>query len=158
LVATLAASFVLTVGLALGVPLAPVAALWVLIVNFIPQIGGFLAASMFTVLGLGKGPGTALLCLGLYVLYMNIENHIIQPAIVGNAINLSTAATMLAALIGGAAAGVPGAVLATPLVGTAKALYVELRRGPQPDIRRRKGLLASAAKLVRNRFARPRQS
>lgn len=127
LVAGIAATFVLVVGLSLGVPLAPVAALWVLVVNFIPQIGGFLAASLFTVLGFAKSPGTAVLCLVLYVVYMNVENHLIQPAIVGNAVDLSAAATMLAALVGGAAGGVPGAILATPLVGTAKALYVEIK-------------------------------
>jgi predicted PurR-regulated permease PerM len=60
LVASLAATFVLIVGLTLNVPLTPIAALWVLIVSFIPQIGGFLAASVFSVLALGRGPGTAL--------------------------------------------------------------------------------------------------
>jgi predicted PurR-regulated permease PerM len=39
---------------------------------------------------------------------------------------------MLAALIGGAAAGVPGALVATPLVGVTKALYLEVCFGP-PD-------------------------
>jgi predicted PurR-regulated permease PerM len=38
---------------------------------------------------------------------------------------------MLAALIGGAAAGVPGALVATPLMGAAKALYLD-RRGQLP--------------------------
>lgn len=127
LVASLAATFVLIVGLSLGVPLTPVVALWVLIVGFIPQIGGFLAASVFTIVALGKGPGTALLCLALYWAYMTFENHVIQPAIVGNAVNLSAAATMLAALIGGSALGVPGAILATPVAGTVKALYLELK-------------------------------
>jgi predicted PurR-regulated permease PerM len=138
LVAGIAATFVLVLGLSLGVPLAPVAALWVLVVNFIPQIGGFLAASLFTALAFAKSPGTAVVCLILYVIYMNVENHVIQPAIVGNAIDLSAAATMLAALIGGAAGGVPGAILATPLVGTAKALYIELKDpGRAPPPRRR---------------------
>jgi predicted PurR-regulated permease PerM len=38
---------------------------------------------------------------------------------------------MLAALVGGAAAGVPGALVATPLMGAAKALYLQ-RRGELP--------------------------
>jgi predicted PurR-regulated permease PerM len=48
---------------------------------------------------------------------------------VGEAVNLSAPATMLAALIGAAAAGIPGALVATPLVGATKALYLELRWG-----------------------------
>jgi predicted PurR-regulated permease PerM len=39
---------------------------------------------------------------------------------------------MLAALVGGAAAGVPGALVATPLMGAAKALYLD-RRGQLPE-------------------------
>ena len=126
LVSGIAATFVLTTGLALGVPLAPVAALWVLVVSLIPQIGGFLSASVFTILGFAESPGTGLACLVLYIVYMNIENHILAPIIVGKAVDLSAAATMLAALIGASAAGVPGAIIATPLVGTVKALYAEL--------------------------------
>ncbi|MGI8939248.1 MAG: hypothetical protein ACR2JF_13755 [Iamia sp.] len=37
-----------------------------------------------------------------------------------------------AALIGGAAAGVPGALAATPLCGTVKAVYQEARFGEAP--------------------------
>ena len=48
LVASLAAIFILTLGLAFQVPLAPAAALWMLVVNLIPQIGG----------ALGGGSGT----------------------------------------------------------------------------------------------------
>lgn len=127
LISAIAASFVLTVGLALGVPLAPAAALWVLLTNLIPQIGGFLGGSFFTLLGFAEDPMTGILCLVLYIVYLNIENHVLQPLIIGNAVDMSPAATMLAALIGGAAGGIPGAILATPLVGTFKAIYMEIR-------------------------------
>lgn len=133
LVSGLAATFVLTVGLALGVPLAPVAAVWVLVVSLIPQIGGFLAGSVFTILGFAESPTVGIACLVLYVVYMNIENHVIQPVVVGKAVNLSAPATMLAALVGAAAAGVPGAIVATPLVGTVKALWVEIRKVGRAD-------------------------
>ncbi len=128
IVAGIAATFVLTVGLALGIPLAPVAAVWVLAVSLIPQIGGFLSASVFTMLGFAASPSKGILCLSLYVIYMNIENHILQPVIIGKAVDLSAAATMLAALIGAAAAGVPGAIIATPIVGTIKSIYTEIRQ------------------------------
>ncbi|MGD9795118.1 MAG: AI-2E family transporter [Acidimicrobiia bacterium] len=127
LVAGLAGTFILAVGLALGVPLAPAAALWAVAVNLIPQVGGFLTGSFFTVLGLSKGVGTGIACLVLYVLWMNFENHVLQPAIVGHAVNLSPPVTMLAALVGGAAFGIPGALIATPLCGALKAFYLEVR-------------------------------
>jgi predicted PurR-regulated permease PerM len=128
-VAFLAGVYVLVLGLALGVPLAPVAAVWYAVVSLIPQIGGFLGVSFFTVLALSQGVVIGLIGLLLIVLYMNAENYLISPAIVGQSVNLSPPTTMLAALVGGAALGVPGALAAIPLCGTVKALYLEYRYG-----------------------------
>jgi predicted PurR-regulated permease PerM len=129
-VAVLDGLYVLTLGLILGVPLAPVAGLWSMITNLIPQIGGFLGGSFFVLLAFSASPLTGLLALVGFVAYMNFENNVIQPAIVGQSMNLSPPTTMVAALVGGAVAGVPGAIAVTPLVGTAKALYWGLRGRP----------------------------
>ena len=56
---------------------------------------------------------------------MNLENHVIQPAIVGRSVDLTPPTTMVAAFIGAPSLGVPGALVATPLVGAAKAIYME---------------------------------
>jgi len=134
LVAVLNGLVVLTLGLILGVPLAPIAGLWAVLTNFIPQIGGFLGGSFFVVLALTQSPLIALIAAVLFVGYQQLENNVIGPAIVGSAVNLTPPATMLAALVGGAAAGVPGALVATPLIGAAKALYLH-RRGELPPPR-----------------------
>ena len=128
-VAVLNGLVILTAGLALGVPLAPIAAIWATVTNLIPQVGGFLGGGFFVLLALTKGPVQGLIALVLFLLYQQFENHVISPAIVGNAVNLTPPTTMLAALIGGAAAGVPGALAATPLVGTVKSLFLEFRTG-----------------------------
>lgn len=133
LVAMLAGLVVLAIGLALSVPLAPLAALWMVLVNLIPQIGGLLGGSVFVLLGVTKDLPTGIACLVLFVLYNTFENHVVQPAIVGQSVDLSPPTTMMAALIGGAAVGVPGALVATPIVGTAKVLYRELRSGEASD-------------------------
>ena len=119
--------YILTVGLLLGVPLILLAAIWVAITNLIPQIGGFLGGAVFVTLALTEGAVTGTLALGFFMAYMSSENYLIQPAVVGKAVNLSPPTTMMAAIIGGAAAGVPGALIATPLVGSVKALYLALR-------------------------------
>ncbi len=123
-VAILNGLVVLTVALALGVPLAPLAALWSTLTNLIPQIGGFLGGSFFVLLALTEGPLVALIAAAVFLVYQNIENNVIQPAVVGKAVDLTPPATMLAALIGGAVAGVPGALIATPIVGAVKILYL----------------------------------
>lgn len=128
LVAALAGTVVMTVGLALGVPLAPIAGLWVMFTNLIPQIGGFLGGAFFVLLALTESPLTAVIAAVVFLGYQQFENNVIGPAVVGTAVNLSPPVTMLAALVGGAAAGVPGALVATPLLGAAKAL-VQSQRG-----------------------------
>ena len=132
-VAVLAGLITLSVGLLLGVPLSPVAGLWTTLTNLIPQIGGLLGGGFFVLLALTQGPLTAVIALAFVLAYQNLENHVISPAIVGRAVNLSPPATMLAALVGGAAAGVPGALVATPLLGAVKAIYLD-SRGQMPEM------------------------
>jgi predicted PurR-regulated permease PerM len=127
LVALCAATGILVVGLTLRIPLAPLAALWVMFTNLIPQIGGLLGGVPFVLLGLSRSPLTGLICLAWFLLYQQFENHLLQPAIVGEAVNLSPPITMMAALIGGSTAGVPGALVAVPLAGLLKAIYLEVR-------------------------------
>jgi predicted PurR-regulated permease PerM len=133
LVAVINGFVILTAGLVLGVPLTPLAAIWATLTNLIPQVGGLLGGSFFVLLAITEGPLVGVAALVTYLVYQQVESNIVQPAVVGKAVNLSPPTTMLAALIGGAAAGVPGALAATPLVGTVKAISLELRRGPPPE-------------------------
>jgi predicted PurR-regulated permease PerM len=132
-VAVLSGLAMLVVGLVLGVPLAPLAAIWATLTNLVPQIGGFLGGSFFVLLGFADSPRTGVLCLAYFLVWQQIENHVITPTIVGEAVDLSPPTTMMAALVGGAAAGVPGALVAVPLIGSAKAIYYELRGRPRRE-------------------------
>jgi len=132
-VAILNGLVVLTVALLLGVPLAPLAGLWSMLTNLIPQIGGFLGGSFLVTLALTQGPVAAVIALVVFLVYQNLENNIIQPAVVGKAVDLTPPTTMLAALLGGAVAGVPGALIATPIVGAAKVLYLRDARDGTVD-------------------------
>ncbi len=132
-VAILNGLVVLTLALALGVPLAPLAGLWSALTNLIPQIGGFLGGSFLVLLALTEGPVVAAIAAAVFLVYQNIENNVIQPAVVGKAVDLTPPTTMLAALIGGAVAGVPGALVATPIVGAAKILYFRDRADDAVD-------------------------
>jgi predicted PurR-regulated permease PerM len=120
LVAGLNATVVLTVALILGLGLAPVLAAWAFVWNFVPQIGGFMGGFPLVVLALGVGPTQALAAAAVYIGYQFIENNVIQPTVIGEAIDIPPWATLLAAVAGAAAAGVVGAVVMTPLVGVVK--------------------------------------
>jgi predicted PurR-regulated permease PerM len=122
-VAGIAGLYVLTVGLILRVPLAPLVAIWVALWDLIPQIGGAAGGIPFVVLGFTRSPLTGIICAVLFIAYLQVENNVIQPIVVGKAVKLSPLVTMLAALIGVGLGGVLGALFAVPLVGAAKALY-----------------------------------
>ena len=83
LVAVLNGLFVLVTGLLLGVPLAPIAAIWAPLTNLIPQIGGFLGGAFFVLLALTESPITAVIAGVLFLGYQQFENNVVGPAIVG---------------------------------------------------------------------------
>ena len=127
LVALLAGVVTLITALALGVPLAPLLAVWMAICNPMPQIGGFLGAVPFVAFGLSESAVVGVICLIVFLIYQQIENHVLQPLIIGRAVSLTPPSTMVAALVGVAAGGVVGGVLAIPLLGASKAIYLALR-------------------------------
>ena len=127
LVAGVAGVAVLIAGLVLGVPLTPLVAAWVALWDLVPQVGGAAGGIPFVLLGFTQGAGTGLMCAGFFVVYLQLENNVLGPLLVGQAVKLSPLATMTAALVGVSAGGVVGALLAVPLVGAAKAVYLEIR-------------------------------
>jgi predicted PurR-regulated permease PerM len=131
LVAGVCGLTILIAGLALGVPLTPLAALWAGLWDLVPQIGGAAGAIPFVILGMTKGAGTAVACLIVFFIYQQVKHQIIQPLLIGQAVKLSPPATMVAALVGVSAGGVVGALIAVPLVGAVKAVYLEFRRPPE---------------------------
>ena len=128
-VAVLAGMNTLIIALVFDIPLAPVAAIWTMITNLIPQVGGFLGGAFLAILALSVSPWVAIGAVVWFVLYMNLENNVIQPAVIGRAVNLSPPTTMMAVFIGAAVAGVPGALVATPTVGVVKRLYFVFVKG-----------------------------
>jgi predicted PurR-regulated permease PerM len=147
LVAVIHGLYVLSVGLILGVPLAPLLGLWAMIASLIPQIGGFLAGAPFVLLGFTESATTGVTCLVLFVLYLNFENHILSPIIVGEAVDLSPPTTMVGAIVGASVAGVPGALVSVPLLGAAKAIYLDAT-GQARTARRHPAIVTRVRRLV----------
>jgi predicted PurR-regulated permease PerM len=129
-VAAIAGSAVFVIALSAGIPLAPLLGLWAFMTNFIPQVGGYLGGAPLVVMALTLGVTKGLIVAALYVVYLQIENRVIQPIIVSKAVDIAPFVAMVAVLIGAAAAGVVGAVLVTPLVAVVKSLHGELRHEP----------------------------
>ncbi|MEO6572152.1 MAG: AI-2E family transporter [Ilumatobacteraceae bacterium] len=134
LLASINASVVFTLAIVLGVGLAPALAVWAFIWNFVPQIGGFMGGLPLIIFALVAGPLQALVAGLVFLTYQLIENHLLQPAIISAAIDVPPWGTLVAALAGGAAAGVIGAVVVTPLVGVVRVVRAELARDDFPAV------------------------
>jgi putative heme transporter len=106
------------IGLAvLGVPLAvPLAAL-VFIGAFIPIIGAVVAGGVAVLIALAaNGPVSALIVLAIIIAVMQLEGHVLQPLLLGRAVKLHPLAVAIAIASGLLVAGIPGALLAVPLL------------------------------------------
>jgi predicted PurR-regulated permease PerM len=60
-----------------------------------------------------------------FILYQQLENHVLQPIVYGRTVKLSPLAVLIAVLIGAELAGVVGALAAIPVAGTIQVILVD---------------------------------
>ena len=111
--------------LALGVPYAVALGLLVAILDLIPLAGATLAAVIVTTIGFIDSPTSGIVLLIFFILYQQLENHVLQPVVYGRTVQLSPLAVLIAVLIGAEIAGVIGALAAIPVAGTIQVILVD---------------------------------
>lgn len=114
--------------MALGVPFALALGLLVALLDLIPLAGATLGALIVTLVALTDSVTTAIVVIAFFVVYQQLENHLLQPLIYGRTVRLSPLAILLSVLIGVEVAGVVGALLAIPVGGTINILLEHWRR------------------------------
>jgi predicted PurR-regulated permease PerM len=110
----------------LGVPGAISLAIVAGILEIIPNLGPVIATIPAVIVALLQGSTyidispawLALLVLAFYLLLQQLENSIIVPRVLGDAVGLSPLVVMTGVLVGTVAAGILGALLATPVIAT----------------------------------------
>ena len=115
IIAALAATFILIMGLIVGMPYPGPLAMVVLICGFIPLVGHFIGMSIVTVVSLTDSLTTAAIALGAYILYVQIENYVITPRIMRKSLAIPGLVTIIAALLGTSLLGLVGGLLAVPI-------------------------------------------
>ncbi len=68
---------------------------------------------------------SGIIVLIFFVVYQQLENHVLQPVVYGRTVQLSPLAVLIAVLIGAQLAGVVGALAAIPVAGAVQVLLVE---------------------------------
>ncbi len=125
-IAGIASTVVLLVA---GVSYAVALGLLVAILDLVPLAGATLAAILVTTVAfIDQGLVVGLVVLVFFVLYQQVENHVLQPLVYSRTVQLSPLAILIAVLIGAKLAGVLGALGAIPVAGTIQVLLQEWLR------------------------------
>jgi predicted PurR-regulated permease PerM len=117
----------------LGVPLLVPLVVLVFLAAFVPLVGILVAGALAVLVALAtKGWVVAVILLGVLVVENQIEDHLLQPLVVGRIIRLHPLAIILALAVGGIIAGIPGAIIAVPFAAVVDYAWPVLR-GDFPD-------------------------
>jgi predicted PurR-regulated permease PerM len=115
--------------LVFGVSYAVALGLLVAILDLVPLAGATLAAILVTsVAFIDQGWVVGLIVLGFFIVYQQVENHVLQPLVYSRTVQLSPLAILISVLIGAKLAGVLGALGAIPVAGTIQVLFAEWLR------------------------------
>jgi predicted PurR-regulated permease PerM len=115
----------------LGLPQALLLGVIAGVLELIPNVGPTLAAIPAVLLALFFGSTHlpinnlifALLVVGFYVLVQLVENQVIVPRVMGNAVDLPILVVLIGTIAGAGAFGILGALLATPFIATGNIVF-----------------------------------
>ncbi len=128
-----------TIGLALfalGVPYPAVLGIWVALVDFLPLIGGLLAGVPTVIIATLHSLPAGIVTLVVFLVYQQIENHVLNPVIMSRTVRLNPLWVLLAVLLGASLGdlvgsifgGLVGALLAVPAAGAIQVVARDLWR------------------------------
>jgi predicted PurR-regulated permease PerM len=124
----------------LGVPYAVPLGVVVALFDLIPLAGATISGVIVILVALATEGWVIALIFGIYFLvYQQLENHILQPVVYRRTVAMSPVVVIIAVLIGADLAGVIGALIAIPIGGSLQVIASEALAG------RRDRLAAEAA-------------
>jgi predicted PurR-regulated permease PerM len=103
------------------------------ILELLPIIGPIISAVPAVLLAATAGIEPVVAAIVLYTLVQQVENNLLVPKIQGDAIEMHPALVMFAIVIGGAIAGLLGAILALPVTAAARDVVRYLFRRSSPE-------------------------
>jgi len=128
LISLIAGTATTVVLLAMGVPFAVALGLIVAILDLIPLAGATLAAIIVGLVAFLHSIVAGIVVVAFFIVYQQIENHLLQPIVYGRTVQLSPLAVLISVLIGAELAGVLGALGAIPVAGAIQVLIVDWNR------------------------------
>ncbi len=98
------------------------------ILELVPIIGPIISAIPAVLIGASISPAAAVAAIALYTVIQQLENHLIVPKVMGDAVNLHPAVVIFALIVGASLFGLWGAILAAPVVSLLRDMYRYLFR------------------------------
>lgn len=135
LISLIAGTLTTLVLLITGVPYAIALGLIVGILDLIPLAGATIAGVIIGTVAFIHSIPAGIVVVVFFIVYQQVENHLLQPVIYGRTVQLSPLAVLISVLIGAQLAGVLGALAAIPVAGTLQVIFLDWlrqRRGEQP--------------------------
>jgi predicted PurR-regulated permease PerM len=117
------------------VPYAIALGLIVAILDLVPLAGATIAAIVVGSVAFLHSITAGIVVVAFFIVYQQVENHILQPVVYGRTVQLSPLAVLISVLIGAELAGVLGALAAIPVAGTLQVIFLDWlrhRRGEAP--------------------------
>ena len=100
----------------LGLPGALLLALIAALTEVIPIVGPLIGVIPALLVATTISPETAIFTIGVYLLIHGVEGNVLVPMVMRNTVGLSPFLVLVSLLIGGAAGGILGAIVAVPIV------------------------------------------
>jgi len=115
---------------ALRIPFALPLAFFVALTDLIPMVGAALGAAVCVIVAFATSnlwPQTILVA-AFFALYQQLENYLIAPRVMRNAVEMPAVAVLLAALLGGSVLGLIGALMAIPVAAAIRVIAAPMMR------------------------------
>ena len=111
----------------LGLPASLLLGLFAAIAEAIPIVGPLIGAVPAVLIAATISPELALIVAGVYAVLQILEGNVLVPLVMRNTVGISPFLVILSVLIGAAAGGFVGALLAVPVAATAEILIEGLQ-------------------------------
>jgi predicted PurR-regulated permease PerM len=128
LISLIAGGLTTVVLLIMGVPFAVALGLIVAILDLIPLAGATIAAILIGTVAFLHSIPAGIVVVVFFIVYQQIENHLLQPVVYGRTVQLSPLAVLISILIGAELAGILGALGAIPVAGSLQVLLTDWLR------------------------------
>jgi predicted PurR-regulated permease PerM len=100
---------------AFGVPYALFLAIMAAVLDLVPVVGTLVAAVAVAAVALTVSVPACLGVLGVLAVYKVVEDYLLLPKVIGHAVSVPAAVTVVSVLVGGVLAGVAGALVSIPV-------------------------------------------